>query len=73
MSVAGEDVDAYWQGSNLVVELDSWKFHRTRRAFERDRQKAATLERAGIRVLRFTWKQLTRDEAAIAVTIRRAL
>ena len=70
VSVAGEDVDAYWQESNLVVELDSWEFHKTRRAFERDRQKAATLERAGIRVLRFTWTQLTRGEATVAATIR---
>ena len=73
VSVAGEDVDAYWQGSNLVVELDSWEFHKTRRAFERDRQKAAVLERAGIRVLRFTWNQLTRDETSVAATVRSAL
>jgi very-short-patch-repair endonuclease len=73
VSVAGEDVDAYWQRSNVVVELDSWEFHKTRRAFERDRQKAAALERAGIRVLRFTWNQLTRDEAIVAMTIRTAL
>ena len=56
-----------------MVELDSWEFHKTRRAFERDRQKAAALERAGIRVLRFTWNQLARDEAVVAVTIRSAL
>ena len=73
VSVAGEDVDAYWQESNLVVELDSWEFHKTRRAFERDRRKAATLERAGIRVLRFTWNQLTREETTAAATIRSAL
>ena len=73
VSVAGEDVDAYWQGSNLVVELDSWEFHKTRRAFERDRQKAAVLERAGIRVLRFTWNQLTRDETSVAATVKSAL
>ena len=73
VTVAGEDVDAYWQGTNLVVELDSWEFHKTRRAFERDRQKAAALERSGVRVLRFTWNQLTRDEPDVAVTIRGGL
>jgi len=56
-----------------VVELDSWEFHRTRRAFERDRQKAAVLERAGIRVLRFTWNQLTRDATGVGATVRSAL
>lgn len=73
VSVAGEDVDAYWPESNLVVELDSWEFHKTRRAFERDRRKAAKLERAGVRVLRFTWSQVTREDAAVAATIRSAL
>jgi hypothetical protein len=73
VSVAGEDVDAYWQESHLVVELDSWEFHKTRRAFERDRQKAAALERAGVRVLRFTWRQLTQDELVVAATIRSGL
>ena len=56
-----------------MVELDSWEFHKTRRAFERDRQKAAALERAGIRVLRFTWNQLTREQATSVATIRSAL
>ena len=73
VSVAGEDVDAYWRESNLVVELDSWEFHKTRRAFERDRHKAAALERAGICVLRFTWRQLTRDESLVATTVRSRL
>jgi very-short-patch-repair endonuclease len=73
VSVAGEDVDAYWQESNLVVELDSWEFHKTRRAFERDRRKAAKLERANTRVLRFTWNQLTREDAVVAATVRSKL
>jgi very-short-patch-repair endonuclease len=73
VSVAGEDVDAYWKESNLVVELDSWEFHKTRRAFERDREKAAALELAGVRVLRFTWNQVTCDDAAVAATIRSKL
>jgi hypothetical protein len=35
--VEGEEVDAHWPGTILIVELDSWEWHRTRGAFERDR------------------------------------
>ena len=57
------DVDAHWPEQNLVVELDSWEFHRTRAAFERDRARDAKLVAAGHRVMRFTWRQLKADEA----------
>jgi hypothetical protein len=33
--VGGFEVDAYWPDLNLVVELDSWRHHGTRAAFER--------------------------------------
>jgi hypothetical protein len=35
--VAGLEVDAVWPEQKLVVELDGYAFHNTRRAFERDR------------------------------------
>jgi hypothetical protein len=74
VSVHCEDVDAYWAiGGGVVVELDSWEWHRTRRAFERDREKAAKLERRGVRVLRFTWRQVERGGADVAATVRAAL
>ena len=73
VSVHGEDVDAYWPSHDVVVELDSFKFHRTRRAFENDRRKAAVLEYAECRVLRFTWRQLRREPAFVAATVRQAL
>ena len=49
----------------LVVETDCWRYHRTRRAFERDRERDAILARAGYRTLRFTHRQLTSDPAAV--------
>lgn len=57
------DVDAYWHEPDVVVELDSWEFHRTRAAFERDRARDAKLVAAGHRVMRFTWRQLKGHEA----------
>ena len=68
--VAGLRVDFVFPASRLVVETDSWTYHRTRRAFERDRERDAILARAGYRTLRFTHRQLTREPAMVADTIR---
>ena len=67
--VAGLEVDFVFAEQRLAVEADSWTFHRTRRAFERDRERDAILARAGYRTLRFTHRQLTRSPAAVAATI----
>lgn len=47
-------------GHRLVIELDGWEFHNTRDQFEADRQRDAILARKGYRVLRFTYRQVTR-------------
>ena len=68
--VAGLRVDFLFAASRLVVETDGYRFHRTRRAFERDRERDAILARAGYRTLRFTHRQLTREPTMVADTIR---
>jgi predicted transcriptional regulator of viral defense system len=67
--VAGLRVDFVFKASRLVIETDSWAYHRTRRSFERDRERDAILARAGYRTLRFTHRQLTREPALVAATI----
>ena len=67
--VAGLRVDFLFAASRLVVETDGYRYHRTRRAFERDRERDAILARAGYRTLRFTHRQLTRRPAEVAETI----
>jgi very-short-patch-repair endonuclease len=67
--VAGLRVDFLFAASRLVVETDGYRYHRTRRAFERDRERDAILARAGYRTLRFTHRQLTRDPTTVAETI----
>jgi very-short-patch-repair endonuclease len=57
--VAGLEVDFLWRERRLVVELDGWQYHRSRQAFERDRERDARLTRAGHTVLRFTHRQVT--------------
>jgi very-short-patch-repair endonuclease len=71
--VEGYEVDTLWADKQLVVELDSWEFHRGRRAFERDRERDAVLQAAGYRVIRVTWRQLTEQAEELAALIRRLL
>ena len=59
-------VDAVWPEHKLVVEVDSWRFHGDRGAFENDRARDAILIAHGYRVLRFTARQL-RDQPLIVL------
>jgi very-short-patch-repair endonuclease len=68
--VAGLEVDFCFAAARLVVEVDGFRFHRTRAAFERDRERDAILARAGFRVLRFTHRQLTADPGLVADALR---
>jgi hypothetical protein len=58
VSVEDEMVDGHWPGTNLIVELQSWEWHRTRQALHRDSAKALKLEAAGYRVLPVTSRTL---------------
>jgi Protein of unknown function (DUF559)/Transcriptional regulator, AbiEi antitoxin len=67
--VAGKEVDFVFAEARLLVEADSWRYHRSREAFERDRERDALFARAGYRVLRFTDRQMKREPATVAATI----
>jgi very-short-patch-repair endonuclease/predicted transcriptional regulator of viral defense system len=71
--VAGLEVDFLFAERCVVVEADSWTYHRSRTAFERDRERDATLALAGYRVLRFTHRQMTNEPATVAAAISAAL
>ena len=71
--VAGHCVDAHWPGTPVVVELDSWSFHRTRAAFERDRRRDADLQLAGFEVLPVTWRRLTGEPLSVVAAVRKLL
>ena len=59
--------------AKLVVEIDGYTFHSTRRSFERDRRKDRDLQALGYTVLRFTWRELTDEPEAVVAAISRAL
>lgn len=69
--VEGFQVDAVWRSQRVAVELDGWTDHQTRRAFENDRERDATLTENGWRVVRFTHRQLTSRPDAVIRTLRR--
>ena len=72
-SLLGFEVDALWPQQRLVVELDGFSFHRHRAAFERDRARDATLQAAGYRVVRFTYRRLEREPTTVAEELRSLL
>jgi len=69
----GYEVDALWRVERVVLEFDSYAFHATRAAFERDRRRDATLTRAGFLVVRTTWRELTEQSHALVARIAEAL
>jgi hypothetical protein len=64
------EVDFYFPSHRLVVEVDGWRDHGTRVAFERDRAKDAALVAAGYAVLRFTTRQIAADPDTVAARVR---
>jgi very-short-patch-repair endonuclease/predicted transcriptional regulator of viral defense system len=68
--VEGLEVDFLFAAQRLVVEADSYRFHHTRHAFERDRERDAILARAGYRALRFSDRQMADEPATVAQTIK---
>lgn len=65
----GAEADFLWRAARLVAEVDGRDVHATRRAFERDRSRDQRLAVLGWRVVRFTWRQVTREPAAVARTL----
>jgi very-short-patch-repair endonuclease len=51
-------VDCRWPGRKLIVELDSYKFHKTRHAWEQDRERERDARRRGDLLRRYTWRDV---------------
>jgi very-short-patch-repair endonuclease len=67
--VAGHEVDFYWPDHRFAVEVDGWRFHSGRRAFEDDRRKDQDLRRAGIDTMRTTGRQLKEQAYALVAGV----
>jgi very-short-patch-repair endonuclease len=73
VSVTGYEVDFYWRPNGFVVEIDGFAFHSSAEMFESDRRRDAVLAASGVRVMRATWRQLTREPEALLVRLTQAL
>jgi hypothetical protein len=69
--LAGKERDFVFPDHRLVVEVDSWTYHRRRRAFETDRDRDQTLLVAGYRTLRVTDTQLELDPHGVGAALER--
>lgn len=69
----GFEVDALWRDQRVVLEFDSYTFHATKAAQERDRRKTAALQRGRYVVLRTTWRELTKESHALVARTAEAL
>jgi very-short-patch-repair endonuclease len=72
-SLGRHEVDFLWRERRLVVEVDGFRFHSSRVAFERDRERDARLAATGHTVLRVTWRQLVQAPEAVVARIAAAL
>ena len=71
--VAGHLVDAVWFDQKIVVELDGHAAHDTPTAMEEDRRRELELRAAGYTVLRYTWRQITRQSDLVVAELRRRI
>lgn len=71
--VGRSEIDCVWSGSRLLVELDSYEFHRGREMFEQDAARSNRLRAEGWTVLRFTWRMTTNQSQDIADQVKRVL
>lgn len=71
--VLGHRVDFHWANTPVIVEADSWRWHRARARFEADRLRDQELVLAGYVVVRVTHRQLRHQPALVADRIARLL
>jgi very-short-patch-repair endonuclease len=71
--VAGELVDFYWPAQRLVVEVDGYRFHKTRRSFEDDRRKDLRLQLAGCRAVRITARRIQYEPGRLTAELHRLI
>jgi very-short-patch-repair endonuclease len=71
--IGRHEVDFLWRDHGLIVEVDGFRFHSSRSAFERDRLRDAELGGMGYRVMRITWRQIVDGPEALIARITKAL
>ncbi len=66
-------VDCRWPEQRLTVELDSYRFHRSRRAWEQDRERERAARARGDHFRRYTWRDVAEQPAGTVAELRTLL
>jgi hypothetical protein len=72
-TVYGHEVDALFAEHRLIVELDGWRYHRTRQSFERDRERDAHALASGFPTVRITKQRIDATPDREAARLRKIL
>lgn len=67
------EADVVWHKQKVIVELDGYAVHGTRRNFETDRARDIDAAAAGYRTLRVTWRKLRDEPTSLVSSLRRVL
>lgn len=71
--VEGCELDAYWSAERFAVELDTYDYHGSPKAFEEDRVRQENLKLAGIELTRITGARLDREPGRVMHRLARLL
>ena len=66
-------VDCRWPDRRLTVELDSYRFHSSRRAWEQDRRREREARARGDDFRRYTWGDVFEESEQTLAELRRLL
>lgn len=66
----GRYVDCRWPDRRLTVELDSYRYHHTRHAWEQDRRREREARARGDEFRRYTYRDVMEDQALMLDELR---
>jgi hypothetical protein len=69
----GRRVDCRWPEYGVTVELDSYRYHNSRYAWEEDRRREREARARGDEFRRYTWHDIVEDPGATESDLRRLL
>lgn len=72
-AAGGRRVDCRWPGARLTVELDGYRYHRSRHAWERDRRREREARARGDEFRRYSWADVHQEARATVAELRRLL
>jgi len=66
-------VDCRWPAQRLTVELDSYRYHHSRHAWQQDHRRAREAHARGDDFRRYTWEDVFVDPQAMIAELRELL